>query len=282
MLFATYKQSSQMVGPQRWVEFGDFGCLIVRDREAGVVSQQKSLSFTANPACRMILAVFPGAVESLQKACEENREKFEEAFPLTVSFVEQKTTTVLQTNKAKVRVLTTSRLGVLISSADFEFEESEVSLHVRLLFAWIRKEFNSNRSNSFAFKFGRSFFMVEVCTARQERQNSDYAYGELFLNCYIYPYPATKIETTSENQPMCTFSKLIHATLLVSNSGKAEFKISPWTNDYKGTAEKQTLPEQKSLKALANLVCQTCRFCRELGVPAPKKCTECVTCAKYI
>jgi hypothetical protein len=145
-----------------------------------------------------------------------------------------------------VRVLTTSRVGVLISSADFEFEGSEVSLRVRLLFAWILKEFNSNRPNSFAFKFGRSFFIVKVYgakqerqnsgRAKQERQNSDHANGELFLNCYIYPYPATKIETTSEDQQMCTFSKLIHATLLVSNSGEAEFKILPWTNDYKNTA----------------------------------------------
>jgi hypothetical protein len=235
MLFATYKQSPRIVCPQRWVEFRDFGCLIVRDREAGVVSQQET-SFTENPACKMILAVFPGAVESLQKACEENKESFEEAFPLTVSFVEQKTTTVLKTNKAKVRVLTTSRLGVSISSADFEFEGSEVSLRVKLLFAHILEEFNSNRSNSFAFKFGKSFFIVKVCRAKQERQNSDHAYGEPFLNCYIYPYPATKIETTSENQKMCTFSRLIHATLLVSNSGKAEFKISPWTNDSKNTA----------------------------------------------
>jgi hypothetical protein len=182
----------------------------------------------------MILAVFPGAVESLQKACEENRERFKEAFPLTVSFVEQKTT--LKINKAKVRVLTTSCLGVSISSADFEFEESEVSLPVRLLFAWILKEFNSNRSNSLAFKFGRSFFIVKVRKAEQERRNSDHANGEPFLNCYIYPYPATKIETTSGDQQMCRFSRLIHATLLVSNSGEAEFKILPWTNDYKNTA----------------------------------------------
>jgi hypothetical protein len=184
----------------------------------------------------MILAVFPVAVESLQKACEGNRQRFEEAFPLTVSFVEQKTTTVLKTNKAKVRVLTTSRLGVSISSADFEFEGSEVSSLVRLLFARILKEFNSNRSNSFAFKFGRSFFIVKVCKAEQERQNSDHANGEPFLNCYIYPYAATKIETTSGDQQMCRFSRLIHATLLVSNSGEAEFKILPWTNDYKNTA----------------------------------------------
>ena len=233
MLFATYKQAPWIVCPQRWVEFGDFGCLIVRDREAGVVSQQKT-SFTENPACRMILAVFPGAVESLQKACEGNRQRFEEAFPLTVSVVEQKTT--LKTNKAKVRVLTTSRVGVSISSADFEFEGSQGSLPVRLLFAQILKEFNSNPSNSFDFKFGRSFFIVKVYGAEQERQNSDHANVELFLNCYIYPYAATKIETTSEDQQMCTFSKLIHATLLVSNSGEAEFKILPWTNDYKNTA----------------------------------------------
>jgi len=235
MLFATYKQSPRIVCPQRWVEFGDFGCLIVRDREAGVVSRQKT-SFTENPACKMILAVFPGAVESLQKACEGNRQRFEEAFPLTVSFVEQKTTTVLKTNKAKVRVLTTSRSGVSISSADFEFEGSEVSLRVRLLFARILKEFNSNRSNSFAFKFGRSFFIVKVCGAEQERQNSDYANGELFLNCYIYSCQTTKIETTTESQQMFRFSGLIHATLLVSNSGEAEFKILPRTNDYKSTA----------------------------------------------
>jgi len=233
MLFATYKQAPRIVCPQRWVEFGDFGCLIVRDREAGVVSQQET-SFTENPACRMILAVFPGAVESLQKACEGNRQKFEEAFPLTVSFVEQKTT--LKTNKTKVQVLTKSRVGVSISSADFEFEGSQGSLPVRLLFAHILKEFNSNRSDSFAFKFGRSFFIIKVCRAKQERQNSDHAYGELFLNCNIYPYPATKIETNSEDQQMCTFSKLIHATLLVSDSGEAEFKILPWTNDYKNTA----------------------------------------------
>jgi len=235
MLFATYKQSPQIVGPQRWLEFGDFGCLIVRNRKAGVVSQHKT-SFTEKPACRMILAVFPGAVESLEKACEENKEKFEEASPLTVSFVEQETRTVLKTDKATVRVLTTSRLDVLISSADFEFKESEVSLRVRLLFAQILKEFNSNPSNSFAFKFGRSFFIAKVCRAKQERQNSDHANGELFLNCYIYPYPATKIETTSENQNMFTFPRLIHATLLVSNSGEAELKILPRTNDYKSTA----------------------------------------------
>jgi len=235
MLFATYKQSPRIVCPQRWIEFGDLGYLIVRDREAGVASQQET-SFTENPACRMILAVFPGAVESLQKACEGNRQKFEEAFPLTVSFVEQKTTTVLKTNKAKVRVLTTSRVSVSISSADFEFEGSQGSLPVRLLFAQILKEFNSNPSNSFDFKFGRSFFIVKVYGAKQERQNSDHAYGELFINCYIYPYAATKIETSSENQQMFTFSRLIHATLLVSNSGEAEFKILPWTNDYKNTA----------------------------------------------
>ena len=283
MLFASYKQAPKIVSPQRWIEFGDLGGVVVKNCGPAEASQQGNSNLLTNPVFRMILAVFPAAVASLEVACKENKEKFEEAFPLTVSFVEQRTKTHLKTNKAKVCVSVASRTGNVLSSADFEFEGGEISELFKLTFARILREFNHSSDNSFAFKFDRRFFIIEVCGANQATEFADHSNEKPFLSCYIYPYSKIELNPTSKDQKkMYAFSILIEATLLVSNSGEAEFKILPRADDYTSAAEKSKLSEPNSSSALADLVCQTCSFCTELGVPAPKKCMECDTCAKYI